>query len=270
LSIKNEDVKYLVFDVESVPDAKLIKKVKYPEEDIDEQSAVRKFQEEIQKGSNGATDFIPVTFQYPITICIAKVGEDFSLADIVSLDQPAFRTSEMVRLFWHGVENIYSHSTLVTFNGRGFDIPILELMAFRYGYSIKKHFKDKAAGRNRYSPKHIDLQDHLSNYNAIRMTGGLNLLAKVLGKPGKMSAKGDMVYEMFLGGDIQKINDYCIHDVLDTYFVFLRTRVLQGDIGTAREQEIVQKAKFFIYNNMERIPALKEYFDNWDDWGAWP
>ena len=270
MSIKNEDVKYLVFDVESIPDAKLIKLVKYPEEDLDELSAVRKFQEEIQKGSNGVTDFIPVTFQYPITVCIAKVGEDYSLLDIVSLDQPAFRTSEMVRLFWHGVETLYNHATLVTFNGRGFDIPILELMAFRYGYSIKRHFKDKSAGRNRYGTKHIDLQELLSNYNAIRMTGGLNLLAKILGKPGKMSAKGDMVYEMYLDGEIQKINDYCIHDVLDTYFVFLKTRVLQGDINITKEQDIVQRAKFFIYNNMERIPALKEYFDNWGDWEPWP
>ena len=270
MSIKNEDVKYLVFDVESIPDAKLIKIVKYPEEDLDEQSAVGKFKEEILGISNGVSDFIPVTFQYPVTICIAKVGEDYSLLDIVSLDQPAFRTSEMVRLFWHGIENLYGHTTLVTFNGRGFDIPILELMAFRYGYSIKKHFKDKSGSRNRYSAKHIDLQELLSNYNAIRMTGGLNLLAKILGKPGKMSAKGDMVYEMYLGGEIQKINDYCIHDVLDTYFVFLKTRVLQGDINTAREQDLVQRAKFFIYNNMERIPALKEYFDNWGDWEPWP
>jgi len=102
------------------------------------------------------------------------------------------------------------------------------------------------------------------------MIGGLNLLAKVLGKPGKMSAKGDMVYDMFLNGELQKINDYCIHDVLDTYFVFLKTRVLQGDINTAKEQDIVQRAKFFVYNNRERIPACKEYFDNWGDWEPWP
>lgn len=268
--IKNEDVKYLVFDVESVPDARLIKKVKYPEESIDEAGAVRKFQEEILEGSSGITDFIPVTFQYPIAVCIAKVAEDFSLLDIISLDKPAYRPQEIVRLFWHGVENLYNHSSLVTFNGRGFDIPLLELMAFRYGYQVKRHFKDKWAGRNRYSTKHIDLQDYLSNYNAIRMNGGLNLLAKVLGKPGKMSTKGDQVYEIFLQGNIQDINNYCIHDVLDTYFIFLRTRVLQGDITIEKEQDIVEKAKFFVYNNMERIPAFQEYFDNWGGWEPWP
>ncbi len=270
MSSRYEDIKYLVFDVESVPDSRLIKKVKYPEEDLDENSAVRKFQSEILEGSNGVTDFIPVTFQYPVAVCIAKVAEDFSLNDIVSLDKPQFRTSEMVRLFWHGVENLYNHASLVTFNGRGFDIPLLELMAFRYGYTAKRHFKDKWAGRNRYSTKHIDLQDWLSNYNAIRMNGGLNLLAKVLGKPGKMSTKGDEVYDMFLAGAIQEINNYCIHDVLDTYFLFLRTRVMLGEITLEKEQGIVEKTKFFIYNNIERIPAFKEYFENWGDWEPWP
>lgn len=270
MSIKNEDVKYLVFDIESVPDARLIKKVKFPEEDITEGDAVRKFQQELMEGSGGVSDFIPVTFQYPISVCIAKVAEDFTLLDLVSLDRPAFRTAEIVRLFWHGVENLYNHSSLVTFNGRGFDLPLMELMAYRYGFQAKRHFKDKWAGRNRFSTKHIDLQDYLSNYNAIRMNGGLNLLAKVLGKPGKMSTKGDQVYEMFLEGKVQEINNYCIHDVLDTYFVFLRTRVLQGDITIAQEQEIVQKTKFFIFNNIERVPAFKEYFDNWGDWEPWP
>ncbi len=270
MTIPYDDVKYLVFDVESVPDSKLIKKVRYPEEEIDESGAVLKFQQELLEGSNGVSDFIPVTFQYPISICIAKIREDFSLADIVTLDKPQYRPAEMVRLFWHGVENLYNHASLVTFNGRGFDIPLLELMAFRYGYTVKRHFKDKWAGRNRYGTKHVDLQDFLSNYNAIRMNGGLNLLAKVLGKPGKMSTKGDEVYGMFQQGKIQEINDYCIHDVLDTYFIFLRTRVLLGELTIEKEQEIVKQTKAFVYVNIDRIPALKEYYDNWGDWVPWP
>jgi hypothetical protein len=270
LSSKYDEVKYLVFDVESVPDPKLIKKVKYPHEDLEDDAAVRKYQAEILEGSNGTSDFIPVTFQYPISVCIAKIREDFTLVDIVSLDRPAFRPAEMVRLFWHGVENLYNHAALVTFNGRGFDIPLLELMAFRYGYVVKRHFKDKWAGRNRFGTKHVDLQDWLSNYNAIRLNGGLNLFAKVLGKPGKMSTKGSEVYDMFLEGKITEINDYCIHDVLDTYFIFLRTRVLLGEITIEREQEIVQMTKLFVENNIQRMPALKEYYDNWGDWNPWP
>lgn len=45
--INPDEIKYLVFDIESVPDAELIRKVKYPGAEIDDVAAVRKFQEEI-------------------------------------------------------------------------------------------------------------------------------------------------------------------------------------------------------------------------------
>ncbi|MCP4135725.1 MAG: 3'-5' exonuclease [bacterium] len=265
-----EEVKYLVFDVESVPDPRLIKMVKYPDEELSDTDAVAKFREEIMTNSNGVSDFIPVTFQYPISICIAKIRSDLSLIDIVSLDEPRLKTREMVRLFWLGIEDLYDHASMVTFNGRGFDIPLLEMMAYRYGFKAKRHFKDKFAGRFRFGTKHIDLQDWLSNYNAIRMNGGLNLLAKVIGKPGKMSTKGSEVYEMFLEGKLKEINDYCKHDVLDTYFIFLRTRVMLGEITLEQEQDIVKRARTFIKDSQERIPAMKEYLDNWGDWDPWP
>ena len=268
--MSSDDVKYLVFDIESVPDVELIKKVKYPGLQIDDQAAVVRFQEEILTNSGGLTTFIPVTFQYPVSICVLKVRKDFTIVDLVSLDEPLFRPREMVRLFWLGNEKLYGNATLITFNGRGFDIPLLELMAFRYGLTVQRHFKDKYAARYRFGTKHIDLHDWLSNYNAVRLHGGLNLLAKVLGKPGKMETKGEEVYDMFLRGQLKEINEYCTHDVLDTYFVFLRNRVLLGELTIEREQEIVQLAKMFLSENSEKIPAFKVYLDNWGDWDPWP
>ncbi|MBN2042091.1 MAG: ribonuclease H-like domain-containing protein [Spirochaetes bacterium] len=265
-----EEIKYLVFDIESVPDSRLIKEVKYPGTDLTENDAVAKFQEEILTNSDGATLFIPVTFQYPISICTAKVREDFTLADICLLDEPEYRPSEMVKIFWNDLENNYKDISLVTFNGRGFDIPLLELMAFRYGYSAKKHLKDKFGTRYRFGTKHIDVHDWLSNFNAIRMNGGLNLLAKSLGMPGKMDAKGEEVYDMFLEGKLKEINDYCTHDVLDTYFVFLRTRVMLGELTIAREQQVVKQAMDFLEANKEKRPAFDIYLKNCKGWSPWP
>ena len=268
--MSNDDIKYLVFDVESVPDPVLIKKVRYPDEDLDERQVVEKYRQEIMEASNGASEFIPVTFQYPVSVTVAKVREDFTFSDVVCLDDPHFRPGELTRLFWLGVESLYSKASLVTFNGRGFDIPLLELMAYRYGITAKRHFKDKFAGRYRFGTKHIDLQDWMTNYNAIRMNGGLNLLAKVIGKPGKMSTTGDKVYDLFLEGKLREINDYCVHDVLDTYFVFLRSRVMLGELTIEREQDIVKMTKEFLRDNEERVPAFKEYYNNWGDWDPWP
>ena len=66
-----KDVKYLVFDIESVPDARLIKMVKFPGQELDDATAIANFQEEVLAVTQGASSFIPVTFQYPVSICVA-------------------------------------------------------------------------------------------------------------------------------------------------------------------------------------------------------
>jgi 3'-5' exonuclease len=268
--LNNDEIKYIVFDIESIPDAKLIKNVRYPDMDIDEKTAVNRFQEEILANSGGSTFFIPVTFQYPISICTAILTQDFSLLDIISLDEPNYRTREMVKKFWDDIENKYKEASLVTFNGRGFDVPLLELMAFRYGFTIKRHMKDKFGSRFRFGTRHIDIHDWLSNYSAIRMNGGLNLLAKVLGKPGKMEAKGDEVYDMYIAGKLRDINDYCMHDVLDTYFVFLRTRVLLGELTIDREKKLVNSTIEFLNANKDKKPAFEVYLKSLGEWTPWP
>ena len=48
---------------------------------------------------------------------------------------------------------------------------------------------------------------------------------------------------MYHEGKLQEINDYCLCDTLDTYFVFLRTRVLTGDINPDQEEELRSKAR---------------------------
>src|SRR5438105_3390986 len=72
---------------------------------------------------------------------------------------------------------------LVSFNGRCFDLPLLEMAAFRYGCTAREYYQS----RNRYGGGHIDVMDWLSNFGALRVNGGLDVLAKLLGKPGKMT-----------------------------------------------------------------------------------
>jgi 3'-5' exonuclease len=270
MDLGNADIKYLVFDIESVPDGCLIRKVRYPKEDLSEAEAIERYKSELLDSSNGVSDFIPVTFQYPVSLCIAKVDGDFRIREIVALDDPEFRAAEITRQFWYGVEVFYQKSSLVTFNGRGFDVPLMELMAYRYGIQLKRHMTDKFGTRFRHGTKHIDLQEVLSNYTAIRMNGGLNLLSKVLGKPGKMETKGSEVHDLFKENRLRDITNYCIHDVLDTYFVFLRTRVMFGELTIDKEQEIVSQTKVFLEENKNNNPAFPIYLDNWGDWNPWP
>jgi hypothetical protein len=257
---------FLVLDTESVPDGKLLGKVKYSDQTLSDEEAIRLAQAEARDRSATGSDFLPVTFQYPIAVCILRVGKDFLLQRITCLDAPLFRPPEIVRQFWEGLAKL-SKARLVTFNGRGFDLPLMELAAFRYGCSGQSYFQ---TSRNRFGGNHIDLLDWLSNYGGCRLAGGLNLLSKLLGNPGKMEIAGDQVYEMYTQGKTQEINDYCLCDTLDTYFVFLRTRVLTGELTLEKEAELVRQTKTWLETKVPEWPVLTQYLANWGDWKPWP
>ena len=263
----SESPAYFVFDIESVADPDPISKVHFGG-DVPPEEAVQKYRNELMEQTG--SDFIPYTFQIPISVAVAKVAKDFSLLDLVVLDEPAFRPHEICSKFWRGWL-AYNRPTLVSFNGRGFDIPMLELAAFRYGISIPQWFamdtKSFDQPRYRYNMKaHIDLYDILTNNGATRFNGGLNLAANLLGKPGKMNTQGLMVQDMYNEGKLSEINDYCRCDVLDTYFVFLRTMVLTGNLLLIDEQKLVRNTRDWITQQSEMIPAYREYLNHWGDW----
>jgi 3'-5' exonuclease len=174
-----------------------------------------------------------------------------------------------VEQFWNGLIQTlkkFNRVKLVTFNGRGFDLPLLEMAAFRYGCNCGEYIQN----RNRFTGCSLDLMDWLSNFGALRMAGGLDVLAKLLGKPGKREYAGDQVYQLLLDGKIKEINDYCMFDTLDTYFVFLRTRVMAGGLTLEKEHELVLKGKAFLQCQVEQYPTLQQYLDNWGNWNPWP
>ena len=261
-------VRYLVFDVESVADGALVARIRYPGERMEPAEAVARYRAElIEKYGN---DFIPYTFQVPVSVVVAKIDASFHLLDLVAIDEPEFRSHIITEHFWRGWES-YGRPTLISFNGRTFDIPLLELAAFRYGISLPGWFnvagKQYEQPRNRYnSETHLDLHDVLTNYGASRFTGGLNLAANLLGKPGKMDVQGHMVQDLFNEGRLAEINDYCRCDVLDTYFVLLRTAVLLGWLKLDDEQNVVASARDWLEAKASEVPCLGKYLTEWGSW----
>jgi 3'-5' exonuclease len=261
-------VRYLVFDVESVADASLVAKLRYGGQSLDPTAAVRRYRDELMEKYE--SDFIPYSFQVPIAVVVGKVTADFRLDDVVVLDEPQFRPHVITEHFWRGWEK-YRRPTLVSFNGRGFDVPLLELAAFRYGIGVPGWFQAGAKSfdqpRSRYNTlSHLDLCELLTNFGSTRFTGGLNLAANILGKPGKMDVQGDMVQDMYDAGRLAEINEYCRCDVLDTYFVFLRSRVLTGQITLDAEQQLIAQTKQWLEGKADASPAYRMYLNHWGDW----
>jgi len=261
-------VRYLVFDIESVADGDLVSKIRYAGQGLSAADAVRRYRDELM--AKFETDFIPYTFQVPVSVVVAKVAADFSVIDIVALDEPQFRPHVITEHFWRGWD-AYRRPTLVSFNGRTFDLPLLELAAFRYGITAASWFNCSGKAydqpRNRYNTEcHLDLHDVLTNFGASRFHGGLNLVANLLGKPGKMDVQGHMVQDLWNEGKLADINDYCRCDVLDTYFAFLRTMVLLGNLKLEDERRLVGEMKQFLGERAEAIPAYANYLAQWGDW----
>jgi 3'-5' exonuclease len=267
-TVEKRQVRYLVFDVESVADGSLISKLRFPSEGLDPEEAIARYRGELleQHGS----DFIPYTFQLPISIVVAKVDPEFRLLDLVALDEPAYRPHMLTSHFWRGWE-AYKRPTWVTFNGRTFDMPLLELAAFRYGVNLSSWFalsgKSFENPRNRYNLEaHLDLHDLLTNFGASRFHGGLNLAANLLGKPGKMDVQGFMVQDLYDERKFDEINDYCRCDVLDTYFVFLRCSVMVGRLTLEAEQQRVAETREWLEQRSADMPIFAAYLERWGSW----
>lgn len=263
-----QETKYLIFDVESVADGQLVSRIRYSDKNYDPDTAIDRYRQELL--DKYESDFIPYTFQIPVAVSIAKVDADFQLQDVVTLDEPKYRSHVITENFWRGWLK-YGMPTLISFNGRSFDIPLMELAAFRYGISIPAwfnlHDRTYDQKRNRYNQgAHFDLHDVITNFGATRLSGGLNLVAALLGKPGKMDVAGHMVQDLFVAGQIAKINDYCRCDVLDTYFIFLRMCLLTGQLTLDREQELVETARQWLRDRIERFPIFENYLAQWSSW----
>ena len=142
----------LVFDIESVADGELIAKIRYPGEKLSPTEAIQRYRSELLE-QNGK-DFIPYTFQLPVSLVVATVADDYSLIDLVALDEELSRPHEIVRLFWEGWRK-NGQPQLVSFNGRGFDMPLLEVCAFRYGLGIPEWIAENGRSfeqpRNRFN-----------------------------------------------------------------------------------------------------------------------
>jgi predicted PolB exonuclease-like 3'-5' exonuclease len=197
-----------------------------------------------------------VNFQVPVAVTVLRVSADYHLQSFALLDAPQFRPAEITRKFWYGC-SLYPQSRIVTFNGRSFDLPLMELAAYRFGYSMGDYMQ---SSRNRFTGT-LDLHDWLTNFGAAKIAGGLDLLAKLLGKPGRFeTVPTDQLHRE---GRIAEINSYCLCDTLDTYFVFLRTRVMTGELTREAEIAITNDAREYLESKSKDYPILATYLASW-------
>jgi predicted PolB exonuclease-like 3'-5' exonuclease len=124
---------------------------------------------------------------------------------------------------------------LVSWNGRTFDLPVLTLRALRHGVALPWYYHERYY-RDRYSEEgHLDLCDFLAEHGAARMTS-LDGASRLIGLPGKDGVDGSQVEALWRSAQHEALRQYCLSDVVQTAFLFLRARLLTGHLDRAAYQ----------------------------------
>ena len=119
---------------------------------------------------------------------------------------------------------------LVSWNGRGFDLPVIAARCLRHGIPFRQYYRSRDV-RYRFSPDgHLDLMDYIADFGAAKASK-LDIVAKLCGLPGKVGVDGKDVGPMVHAGRLTEVRDYCLCDVAQTAGVFLRIQLLRGELS---------------------------------------
>ncbi len=144
--------------------------------------------------------------------------------------------------------------TVVTWNGRTFDMPVITSRALRHGVPMPWWFTDRNT-RYRYSTDgHFDLMDFLADFGAAK-NARLEVYAKLVGFPGKVGVDGSQVLPLVHAGKLAEVNAYCLCDVVQTAAIFLRVGLLRGSYDRGRYRELARGLLAFIDEEPRLAPV---------------
>ncbi len=224
----------LVFDIETVPDVATGRRLYDLAGLGDREVANVMFHKRRQV--TGESEFLPLHLHR--VVAISAVLATPQQVKVWSLGEADADEAEIIRRFFDGIERFTP--VLVSWNGSGFDLPVLHYRALLHGIAAPRYWETGDEDRDfrwnnyisRYHDRHTDLMDVLAAYQP-RAAARLDEVAVMLGLPGKMGLSGADVWERYLAGDIGGIRDYCETDVLNTYLVYLRFELIRGRLLAA-------------------------------------
>ena len=209
-------------------------------------------------------DFLPLHQHRVVAISVAlRTADSFKVWTLGDTDADE---AEIVGRFFDGIAR-YTPD-LVSWNGGGFDLPVLHYRALKNGIQAPRYWEIGESDKNfkwnnylsRFHWRHTDLMDVLANFNP-RANAKLDEIASMLGFPGKLGMDGSKVWSKYLEGGISEIRDYCETDVLNTWLVYLRFEYMRGNLDDkdlAREFALVRAT----LESMEQA-HLNEFLAAW-------
>ena len=182
------------FDIETVPDVDLGRSL-WDIEGLDDKDVgnAMMFRQQQKTGS----EFLPLHQHRVVAISVAlRTRDTFRVWTLGDVDADE---SEIVRRFFDGIERYAPN--LVSWNGSGFDLPVLHYRALKHGIQAPRYWETGDGERDyrynnylsRFHWRHIDLMDVLAGFQ-MRGRASLDQIAVMLGFPGKLGMSGDKVW----------------------------------------------------------------------------
>jgi len=252
----------LAFDIETIPDIETGRTLHGLDGLSDKDVAQVMFAK--RREQTGESDFLRHHLHRVAAIsAVLRTGDSLR---VWSLGEPDSSEAELIQRFFDGIEKYTP--TLVSWNGGGFDLPVLHYRSLKHGVAAPRYWDTGENDRDfkwnnylsRYHARHTDLMDVLSGYQP-RATAPLDEIAQLLGFPGKLGRHGSEVWGQFLAGKIGEIRDYCETDALNTYLIYLRFELIRGNLdesGWKRETDLVRKT----LRDADK-PHLHAFLDAW-------
>jgi predicted PolB exonuclease-like 3'-5' exonuclease len=251
----------LAFDIETIPDVAGIRKLYgLPAELPDGEVAEVAFQaRRVRTGS----DFLPPHLQKVAVIsCVLRGDEGLKVFSLEGAE------ADVIRRFYEGIEKFVPQ--LVSWNGGGFDLPVLNYRALQLGCCAPVFWETGDENRDfrynnyvsRYHSRHLDLMDVLAMYQP-RNNAPLDEVAQLAGLPGKIGVGGAKVWETWLAGETAKVRDYCEVDTINTYLLYLRYQQLRG--AYTKEHHAAEAGVVRKYLEGQNKPHWREFLQLWNE-----
>jgi len=252
----------LCFDIETIPDTDFGRKL-FQLGDLDDESVAKVMR--FKQMQARQTDFLPLP-QHRIVVISAVLRNSDGL-HIFSLGRDQGGEREIVQRFFDGLER--RSPDLVSWNGAGFDLPVLHYRALLHGVQATRYWEVGDSDRDyrynnylgRFHWRHIDLMDVLSGYQ-FGGRASLEHTSLLLGLPGKLGMSGASVWDYHLAGRHDEIQQYCETDALNTYLIYLRFELMRGNLDAARYEQEVARARDKIAASDE--PHWQEFLAAWE------
>jgi len=253
----------LVFDIETVPDVAGLRRVHGVAPELADDAVLDWITQ--QRRAQTGSDFLPLLYHKVVAIaCALRDGGNFRIASVGS---PEDDEPELIRRFYDLIDK---HTPqLVSWNGGGFDLPVLNHRALIHGVTAAKFWDwgddDREFKWNsylgRYHTRHLDVMDVMAMYQP-RAYAGLDAMARLCGFPGKLGMDGSAVHAAVRAGKLDDVRRYCETDVMNTYLVYQRFRLLRGELTAGEYAKEISLAREKIA--AANAPHWQEFIAAWD------